>query len=67
VLSEVLAPVLSAIYLPGGENLQQFLFHLLPRWLGSPPFVSLLYSMLFVLVCYLPVFALYRRKIFIKL
>ena len=67
VLSEVLAPVLSAIYLPDGENLQQFLFHLLPRWLGPPPFVSMLYSMLFVLVCYLPVFVLYRRKIFIKL
>jgi predicted acyltransferase len=67
VLSEVLAPVLSAIYLPGGGNLQQYLFHSLPHWLGPPPFISLLYSMLFVLVCYLPVFALYRRKIFIKL
>ncbi len=67
VLSEVLAPVLAAIYLPGGENLQQLLFSLLPRWLGPPPFVSMLYSMLFVLVCFLPVFALYRRKIFIKL
>jgi predicted acyltransferase len=67
VLSEVLAPVLSAIYLPGGGNLQQYLFHLLPRWLGSPPFISMLYSMLFVLVCYLPIFVLYRRKIFIKL
>jgi predicted acyltransferase len=67
VLSEVLAPILAAIYLPGGGNLQQFLFHLLPRWLGPPPFVSMLYSMLFVLVCYLPVLFLYRRKIFIKL
>ncbi len=67
VLSEILAPVLSAIYLPNGDNLQQFLFHLLPRWLGPPPFVSMIYSMLFVLVCYFPVHVLYRRKIFIKL
>jgi predicted acyltransferase len=67
VFSEVLAPVLSAIYLPGGKNLQGCLFHLLPRWLGPAPFVSMLCSMLFVLACYLPVFVLYRRKIFIKL
>jgi predicted acyltransferase len=67
VLSEVLASVFAAIYMPGGENLQQYLFSLLPRWLGPPPFVSMLYSILFVLACFLPVFALYRRKIFIKL
>jgi predicted acyltransferase len=67
VLSEVLAPVLAVIHLPGGENLQELLYSLLPRWLGPPPFISLLYSMLFVLVCFFPVFALYRRKIFIKL
>jgi predicted acyltransferase len=67
MLSEVLASVLSAVSLPNQENLQQFLFRLLPRGLGPPPFVSLLYSVLFVLACFLPVLFLYRRKIFIKL
>jgi hypothetical protein len=39
----------------------------LPSWLGPPPFVSMLYSVLFVGVCYLPVWELYRRRIFVKL
>ena len=67
VLSEVLAIALGTIKLSGGATLQQSLFGLLPRWLGSAPAVSLIYSILFVLVCYLPVLGLYRRKIFIKL
>jgi len=67
VLSEVLAIALGTIKLPGGNNLQQSLFFLLPRWLGPAPTVSMIYSILFVFVCYLPVLGLYRRKIFIKL
>jgi predicted acyltransferase len=67
VLSEVLAIVLSAIPIRAGENLQQLLYRLLPTWLGPPPLVSLLYSLLFVCVCYLPVQELYRRRIFLKL
>jgi predicted acyltransferase len=67
VLSEVLAVVLAAVPVRSGESLQQLLFHLLPSWLGPPPFASVLYSVLFVCVCYLPVWALYRRKIFVKL
>jgi predicted acyltransferase len=67
VLSEVLAITLSAIPIRTGENLQQLLYGLLPSWLGSPPFVSLLYSLLFVCVCYVPVWEFYRRGIFLKL
>jgi predicted acyltransferase len=67
VLSEVLAVVLAAIPIHSGEDLQQLLFRLLPSWLGPPPFVSMLYSVLFVGVCYLPVWELYRRRIFVKL
>jgi predicted acyltransferase len=67
VLSEVLAEVLAVIPVRGGGDLQQWLFHLLPSWLGPPPFVSMLYSVLFVGVCYLPVLCLYRRRIFVKL
>ena len=67
VLSEVLAIELGATKLHGAANLQQLLYGLLPHWLGSAPTVSMVYSILFVLVCYLPVLGLYRRKIFIKL
>jgi len=67
VLSEVLAVVLAAIPIRSDESLQQLLFRLLPHWLGPSPFVSMLYSVLFVCVCYVPVWWLYRRKIFVKL
>jgi predicted acyltransferase len=67
VFSEVLAIALSAIQLPRGGNLQQYLFRLLPHWLGPPPLVSLVYSILFVIVCTLPVLELLRRRIFLKI
>jgi predicted acyltransferase len=67
VFSELLAIALSAIPIRSGENLQQLLYRLLPSWLGPPPSVSLLYSILFVCVCYVPVWELNRRRIFVKL
>ena len=67
VFSEVLAIALGAIVLRSGRNLQQLLFALLPQWMGSPAFVSLCYSLLFVGVCYVPLRELYKRGIFIKL
>lgn len=67
VISEVLAVALAALPARGAENLQQVLYRLLPSWLGPPPFVSLLYSILFVCLCYLPVLELYRRRVFLKL
>jgi predicted acyltransferase len=69
VLSEVLAIALAAIPIPMRhvKNLQRFLFALLPRSFAPPPFVSLVYSILFVAVCFLPVWVMYRRRIFLKL
>jgi len=67
ILSEALAIVLGAVKLPGGGNLQQYLYAILPHWLGPPPLVSMLYSVLYVVVCAVPVFYLYRRKIFLKI
>jgi predicted acyltransferase len=66
ILSELLAIVLAAIPVTQGRNLQQFLFDLLPHWLGPPALVSMWYSILFVVVCTLPVLELYRRRIFVK-
>jgi predicted acyltransferase len=70
ILSELLAIVLSAVPVNashGQEDLQQWLFRLLPHWLGPPPLLSFVYSLLFVLVCALPMLVLYRRRIFLKL
>lgn len=67
IFSEVLAIALSAITLSRGESLQRFLYGMLPQSLGSPPLVSVIYSILFVIVCSLPVLYLYRHKIYIKL
>lgn len=67
ILSEVLAIALAAVTLTHGENLQQFLYRLLPQSHMPPPLVSLTYSLLFVAVCSLPVTYLYRHKIFLRL
>ena len=67
VFSEVLAIVLGAIDLRSGRNLQQLLFALLPQRMGSPAFISLCYSVLFVGACYVPLLDLYKRGIIIKL
>jgi predicted acyltransferase len=67
VFSEVLGMMLSAIPVWHQETLQQWLFWSIPEGLGSPAFLSLVYSLLFVALCFVPVLVLYRRKIFIKL
>jgi predicted acyltransferase len=73
ILSEVLAILLGAVPvheagpLHASENLQQWLYHLLPQGLGAPPLISAVYSVLFVLACALPMLVLYRRGIFLKL
>jgi len=66
VFSELLADVLSVIHVARGETLQQWLFRLLPVGLGSPAFLSLIYSVLFVAVCSVPVLILYRGRVFVK-
>jgi len=67
IFSEVLGILLGFIPLQGYRTLQRFLFLMLPTWLGPASFRSLIWSMLFVGVCYLPVWWLYRRRIFLKL
>jgi predicted acyltransferase len=67
ILSEVLAIILGAITLSNGNTLQKSLYNLLPQSLVSPSLLSATWSVLFVAVCFLPVFYLYRHKIFLKL
>jgi predicted acyltransferase len=67
IFSELLAILLGVIPVSSEANLQQALFRALPGWLGSASDRSVIYSVMFVIVCYLPAVFLYRRRIFVKL
>jgi predicted acyltransferase len=67
MLSELLAIAIANIPFPGDTNLQQFTYHLIPALAGPPALRSFEWSVLFTVACFVPVLALYRRKIFIKL
>jgi predicted acyltransferase len=70
VFSELLAAGLGTINVHDGgkiTNLQQFIYQ---HWffpIINPSFGSLMYAITFVLVCFVPVLLLYRKKIFIKI
>jgi predicted acyltransferase len=67
VLSELLASVLEKIQLGGGLNAQQWIYQGIHNAISNAPFASLVYSLLFVAVCWLPTSVLYRNKIFLKI
>lgn len=67
VFSELLCTTVSIFPHADAGSLRQMLyFHALIHVI-SPAFGSLLYSIAFVVVCFLPTLALYRKQIFIKL
>jgi predicted acyltransferase len=67
VFSELLQSALSSIHPEQGINLQQILYRSMLHVIPNQPFASLLYSVAFVAVCWVPVWVLYRRSIFIKI
>jgi predicted acyltransferase len=67
VLSELLASGIDSIRLHSGENLQRWLYHSILAAVPHPAFASLLYSLGYVAVCWIPIYLLYRRRIFIKI
>jgi predicted acyltransferase len=67
VLSELLASAIDNIHTGPGVNLQQTLYRSIHSVVPDAAFASLLYSLGFVLVCWLVVYPLYRQKIFIKI
>ncbi|MFT4113253.1 acyltransferase family protein [Silvibacterium sp.] len=67
VLSEVLSIVLGAIPAGNAGTAQRFSYLLLPGFLAPGPFRSLVWSVLFVGACFVPIAVLYRRRIFLKL
>ena len=67
VLSELLPGVLDNIHVQPGVNLTQWadgaILHVIP----NAAFASLLYSLAYVAICWVPMYMLYRRRIFIKI
>jgi predicted acyltransferase len=69
VFSELLAATLDTIPVHNGAGITSLQHYVYQKWffpLVNPSFGSLLYALAFVLVCFLPVLLLYRKKIFIK-
>ncbi|MGB8538561.1 MAG: heparan-alpha-glucosaminide N-acetyltransferase domain-containing protein [Acidobacteriaceae bacterium] len=70
VFSELLAAALDTITVHDGvriTNLQEYIYQ---HWffpIIDPSFGSLMYAIAFVLVCFVPVLWMYRKKIFIKI
>lgn len=67
VLSELLASALGSIHLGNDLNAQQWIYQGIHHVIANAPFASLTYSLVFVAVCWLPTYVLYRNKIFLKI
>ena len=70
VFSELLSAALSTIRVHDGARITDLQQYVYQHWFFpviNPSFGSLLYAIAFVLVCFLPVLLLYRKKIFIKI
>ena len=67
VFAELLQSTLSVIFVRGHVTVQHALYLAILRTVPSAPFASLLYSLGFVAVCWIPMFLLYRKHIWIKI
>ena len=69
MISELMAGALGAIHLTchgAVTNLQRCIYQSAFQGVGSPAVGSLLYSLAYVAVCFIPNLVLYRKKIFLK-
>ena len=68
-LADLVASSLYSIKIQSGQHsltLQDWLYRVAFAWVPSKPLASLAYSTAFVLVCWLPIYWMYRRRIFLK-
>lgn len=69
-LAEIVASLFNNIHIHVGRQtltLQDYLYRKLFGFISPPAFGSLVYSIVFVMVCWLPIYALYRKRIFLKI
>ena len=67
VLSELLPGALDFIHPHPGVPFLRWFYHELLRVIAYPPMASMAYCILFTAVCWLPIYLLYRRRIFLKI
>ena len=66
VFAEVTSSWLDHVQGDCGMNWQEFIYHRMFVPLASPANASLLYGLAYVLVCWLAMWVLYRKGIFLK-
>lgn len=66
-LASLVAKIIYRTRISGNVTIQRYIFDHVFAPLGSPSFTSLLFSLSFVAVCSIPVWVLYRKRIFVKI
>jgi predicted acyltransferase len=67
VLADFVAIAFGYIHIRPGVNIHRWLYEAIHSVVTNAPFASLLYSLIFVACCWVPVYFLYRKRIFIKI
>jgi predicted acyltransferase len=67
IFSELLPGILGNIHVSPGVNLSRWADQAILGVVHDPAFASLLYSLAFVAVCWVPMYFLYKRRIFFKI
>ncbi len=67
VLSELLPGIFEHIHVSPGVSVLQWCYLAILRVVPDPAFASLLYSFAYATVCWIPMYVLYRKRIFIKI
>jgi len=67
VFSELLSSAVSVFKVNATQSFQEYVYSHFFIHLINPAFGSFLYSFLFVMMCFIPTWFLYRKRIFIKL
>ena len=67
VFSELVPGAMSLIHMQPGVNLQRWIYFRILEVIPNPSIASLIYSLAFVGFCWVTIYALYRRRIFLKI
>jgi predicted acyltransferase len=67
VLSELLPGILGNIHVGPGVNVFQWYYFGILHLIPNPAFASLLYSLSYVALCWIVMYVLYRKRIFLKI
>ena len=67
MISELAASLLSKIHTQSGTSLKNAAYHAIASYVPATTWAALLYSLAFVLICWLLVLPFYRKRIFLRI